>query len=319
VGRSDDTIVLLTGENANPLPIELTIRRCPPVREVVVVGEGRAQLGLLVFRNEDAVAMSDEYLLDQLWPFVQAANAATPAFARIAREAIAVLPPGISYAITDKGTAIRKAVVRQFSDKIDEMYRYLEGTDMDFCSGMELSEDELQEYVHKVVETVLHTADPSITRHGLTNQTDLFELGVDSLSSIAIWRRLVRDLSTGGAPVSRNVVFEHPTVNALARHLYELRIGDEGGQASIEEEMKELIAKYSSFSPRVPETKQSNGEVIVSYYIPTRFRSLDGSLLKGGKLQIASNWSYGFSGSTSSSQTHAPRRRPSNLLFRACQ
>jgi len=48
VGRSKETIVLLNGENVEPLPIENRIRQSPFVDHVIIVGQDRNFLGALV-------------------------------------------------------------------------------------------------------------------------------------------------------------------------------------------------------------------------------------------------------------------------------
>jgi len=55
-GRAKDTIVLLSGENVEPVPIEEKILESPFVQNVVVVGQDRKSLGALVVPHFERVA-----------------------------------------------------------------------------------------------------------------------------------------------------------------------------------------------------------------------------------------------------------------------
>jgi long-chain acyl-CoA synthetase len=66
VGRSKDTIVLLNGENIEPIPIESKICESPLVDQCMVVGQDQKQLGALVvpsievFQAESVAELSDK-------------------------------------------------------------------------------------------------------------------------------------------------------------------------------------------------------------------------------------------------------------------
>jgi long-chain acyl-CoA synthetase len=55
VGRSKETIVLLGGENVEPVPIEDTILESEYIDQVMVVGQDQKFLGALVVANQDAL------------------------------------------------------------------------------------------------------------------------------------------------------------------------------------------------------------------------------------------------------------------------
>ena len=71
VGRSKDTIVLLNGENLEPIPIEAKLCESPLIDQCMVVGQDQKQLGALVvpslegftdkgFSAESVVALSED-------------------------------------------------------------------------------------------------------------------------------------------------------------------------------------------------------------------------------------------------------------------
>lgn len=55
VGRAKDTIVLLGGENIEPLPIEDRLRDSPFIDQVMVVGQDQRSLGCLIVPNREAL------------------------------------------------------------------------------------------------------------------------------------------------------------------------------------------------------------------------------------------------------------------------
>lgn len=56
VGRAKDTIVLSSGENVEPGPLEEAILESPVIRQVMLVGSGERSLGALVVPDADALA-----------------------------------------------------------------------------------------------------------------------------------------------------------------------------------------------------------------------------------------------------------------------
>lgn len=56
-GRAKDTIVLSSGENVEPEPIETAARRSPLVQQIVVVGQDKKALGALVVPNFQNLAL----------------------------------------------------------------------------------------------------------------------------------------------------------------------------------------------------------------------------------------------------------------------
>lgn len=55
-GRAKDTIVLLGGENIEPVPIESALAASPYIAQVMVVGQDQKQLGALIVPNRDHLA-----------------------------------------------------------------------------------------------------------------------------------------------------------------------------------------------------------------------------------------------------------------------
>jgi len=69
-GRAKDTIVLSSGENIEPGPLEDALAALPMVEQVMVVGQDRRQLGLLLVPKAEALAA---WALDQGLPVPEGA------------------------------------------------------------------------------------------------------------------------------------------------------------------------------------------------------------------------------------------------------
>lgn len=254
--RLDDTLVLENGEKANPLTVEGVARRNPNVDEAIAFGAARPRVGLFVIPSEKSSFQTDSELVDAIFPDIEACNMQSPAFAYVSRDMVHVLPKDTIYRKTDKGTVIRSAFYTDFADKINEMY------DLPDARGDQVLEGE--ELLHFLRQSLLEVA-PSIEPSALTETTDIFGLGIDSLQSIRLRTAIMRTLDLGGQSLSQNFVFENSSLRRMAERITCLRSGNDlAEQVPVEEKMQALIEKYSAnFKPHLPVPRASDGEVIV--------------------------------------------------------
>lgn len=257
-GRRDDILVLSNGEKANPVTFELHVRENPYVDEVAVCGTQRAHLGMLVIPSEKAAGMGQDEIIEKMWKSIEEENDQMPAYARISKEMIAILPVGQEFPKTDKGTTIRAAFYAKFADRIEQLYQDFEVQNAH--DGLELSEVELKEFIKKELVEVLTLDNPS----ELQDETDFFSLGLDSLGATQIRGKIIREIKTGGK-VGQNIVFEQPTLAKLAGYLYRLRTGEKEAVDSQIDLLKALIEKYSNFPQHVPGKSNPDGDYIVSF------------------------------------------------------
>lgn len=259
LSRLDDRITLVNGEKVLPIPIEGRIRQEEVVRECVVFGFQRTVPGALIFRAADKLPhLTDDEFLDAVWPAVEAANARAETFSRLPRELVIVKGADVVYPRTDKGTFIRAQVYQQFDEDIKKAYAGFEGSGQKKGS-LALSVPELKEWLLARFEKDLEVSLES-------SETDIFAAGVDSLQTTRIWRYIVRDLDLGeqADKLSQNIVFEKGTVSALAKHLYQMRTGEEFEAEDELEVMREMIEKYSRFTHHHPTlTRKSESEVVL--------------------------------------------------------
>jgi thioester reductase-like protein len=261
LGRSDDRVTLVNGEKVLPVPFEHQVRQNELVREAVVFGIDKAIPGILIIPSEKASELSENDLFENIWPSIAAANDRVEGFSQVSREMVKILPFGAEYPCTDKGTLIRAASYKKFAEVIETVYKTFEqGPVGDDATKLALSITELESYLLQVFAT----------RFGLTTlseSTDFFDAGVDSLQAITLWGLLKRELDLGSATLGQNVVFEYPNIRSLATHLYTQRTGIEARQEDELQVMIELIEKYSSFKKHVPGPDHVDGQVVVSHRI----------------------------------------------------
>ncbi|WVR04200.1 hypothetical protein IAU60_001200 [Kwoniella sp. DSM 27419] len=250
-GRGDDVIVMSNGEKAAPGPIESTLRSSSLLADALVVGADRPQLGLLLFPKG---AADGKGLLDQLRPLLEEANAVSPSFAQISMDMCAIVPSDQaqvkSLPKSSKGTIQRGVAYEVFKQEIEKLY-----------DGVEAQAEQLEKRPLPAIEAVVQSTIDRVCSSrlkvdSLTTTTDLFAWGVDSLMATRIRSALVKDLNTGKAALSNNVVFEQPSIERLARYIYDLQeerdVVDSKGQAH--QLMQELATKYGAFEKSSPVT-----------------------------------------------------------------
>lgn len=240
VARLDDTIVLVNGEKFNPVMMEGTIRSHKAVTETVVFGAARPYLGMLIVPSPATSGLSNDKIIDQIWPVIEEANQTAEAYARITRHMIRILPHDCQFPRTDKGSIIRQAFYKQFAPEIESAYD-LVATAQGDLKVFEMPE--LESFIRATVTKSLPQAE------NIDRTADFFSLGLDSLQSILIRTDILKTVDIGGNKLGQNVVFEHPSIAALSAHLYGLRTGTVEDQTSVEQTMQDLLAKYSDFKP----------------------------------------------------------------------
>lgn len=133
VGRSKETIVLLSGENVEPVPIENRIQQSPFVTACMVVGQDQKFLGVLVvpaldrFENLDSfeAASCDERALATIRAEVKRlvdAEAGFKAFERIGDVRLLPRPFEVGDELTAKLSIKRHVVTEKYAGLIAEMY-----------------------------------------------------------------------------------------------------------------------------------------------------------------------------------------------------
>ncbi|KAL5334466.1 hypothetical protein BJX70DRAFT_391380 [Aspergillus crustosus] len=253
--RLDDTITMVNGEKVIPLDLEGRVRQLGVVADAVVFGVAKASIGLAVIRAPEAASLTDGQITEAIWPAVEQAHVSLPAYGQLSKNMVRVLPADSTYTRTDKGTVIRQAFYRDYSDLIEAAYEAEDAMTGDLL----LSEEELRVFLRKELLEIVPAKDPE----DFTDDADFFSLGMDSLQATQLRSVLVKTIDTKGHKLGLNVAFEHPSINSLARYLYSLSSGTSDVEVSVEDQMEALISKHSDFEQHVPSPNGLSGRYIV--------------------------------------------------------
>ncbi|EPQ54396.1 acetyl-CoA synthetase-like protein [Gloeophyllum trabeum ATCC 11539] len=207
MGRSDDLIVLATGEKVRPTGIERAVAEHPDVKDVLAFGDGMFSLGLLVEVGAGRRAGDDltegsealERLLAELDEYLAKGNEMTDKHGKVAREMLVVTREEEKALVrTDKGSLARKATFAKFEQEIKHCY---ERADVSKAEPFPRDEAALKD---RDFDT-----------------TDFFEAGMDSLQASRLRRAIVNalrvtaDLPKPVGELAPDFVFERSSVEKL--------------------------------------------------------------------------------------------------------
>lgn len=290
VARQGDIVVLANGENADPSPIEQAVTLDPHVEMTIAFSAGHERLGLLVIPSEKAAGMSRDEVVQAILPSLAHGNSLVSDYAKISPDDIVVKPVGTPYPLTAKMTLQRQILTKLFADDIEALCA-ARGT---ANAKAITSDDEIYDVVKRAVldqfrDEVLGPSAAEangqfrIMAEGtIHDDADFFSLGMDSLKSSLVRRRLQREIMfPDGITLATNVVFEYPTVTLLSEHIKSLRQGevDENGSLARDPEAiaTAMVKKYSTWGTTAsgqvdfvtagsPRGKNgASGQVIVSH------------------------------------------------------
>ncbi|KAI9371137.1 hypothetical protein BJX61DRAFT_543936 [Aspergillus egyptiacus] len=267
VGRNDDVIVLSNGEKLNPIAMEKIIEGNHLVSRALVIGQNQFQTALLIEPNwhlwsEDQPA---SVLIESIWPTVQEANQAGPAHGRIMKNAIGLASPRKPFIITPKGSTKRRQTLDNYAEEVKAIYDHADTEG----AGFELPKDaDLLTVMACVRGIVSHLLGSS----NLSDQTDFYAAGLDSLQTMHLSNVLRKALLPHQSPRSSHTIATHdiyanPTVELLARLVYGLMRGSIEDRGSRVQKIDTLIEKYTSDLPvqrQSPRTSNGRHAVILT-------------------------------------------------------
>ncbi|KAK7713952.1 putative NRPS-like protein biosynthetic cluster [Botryosphaeria dothidea] len=261
VSRKDDTIVLVNGEKANPVPLEEAVKQHPDVQMAVGFGTQRDFLGMIVIPELRAASVPKQEMVERIWPRLEGANKIVPAYARISKDAVIVKDAGTPFPLTEKTTLKRAAFIQQFAGDIDAFYARMAGGGVEqHQQPRDRSEAGMRDLVRRTVRETLQLQDAS----ELTDDADFFLLGMDSLQATQVRNVLAKELSVGADELPQNVAFDNPSVTRMAQFLVQMKQGA-ATSSSQEEVAMGLVKKYSQFPAinRKQTTRRPEKEVVV--------------------------------------------------------
>ncbi|KAL2851873.1 hypothetical protein BJY01DRAFT_232774 [Aspergillus pseudoustus] len=214
VGRTDDTIVLVTGEKVQPQLLEAALCECARVKAAVAFGEHQFEVGVLVQPAQDLAREEFEaFKTEHLWPLVEGVREKMDEHARIqSPEAILIVPSSVALARTDKGSIARKDVYAMFEAEIAQVYQKLESAGPVRLLRWESFEQDLTELISTCVDW----------KGEWDFDDDIFERGMNSLQAIRVRRALVvavtRSFEGLIRPecIAREFVYSYPSVRRMS-------------------------------------------------------------------------------------------------------
>lgn len=242
-------LVLVNGKKVDPIPFETALNSASKetgISEAVVFGVNRAQIGVLVIL---APNQQPEDVRLRAWSVIESINSTVSRHARISSpDMIVALGSEIVFPKSSKGTLQRPLIYQRYQKVIDKVYEILDAGSSNGPKKILTSLEEIQSYTLQVIREVLASGTSSkYGREGnLSQETDLFGYGVDSLQSARIRNRLQAELEFDGKELPSNIVFEQGDARRLATFLFSMISGqDYSGLCEDEISlMQSMVAKY---------------------------------------------------------------------------
>ncbi|KAH9894571.1 hypothetical protein F4778DRAFT_772385 [Xylariomycetidae sp. FL2044] len=210
LGRTDDVIVLKTGEKVMPQTLESVLNADPSVKIAVCIGQGFFEVVVLVEPIEEVPGLSEMGFADHVWSLISSVNPTLDSHARISsRSAVIIKPANKTIPRTDKGSISRQQVYHVFSEEIILAYSAIENE----SPGVILAEDDLETGLRKMVGMVFRPGE------SIDATQDLFELGMDSLQASRLSRLVQSSLRSLGITPETNLgpelIYRHPSIGKL--------------------------------------------------------------------------------------------------------
>jgi hypothetical protein len=259
-------LVLVNGKKVDPVPFETALNSASKetgISEAIVFGVNRAQIGVLVVQ---APSQQPEDVKLRAWSVIEPINATVSGHARVSSlDMIVVIGPGIVLPKSSKGTLQRPLIYQQYQKTIDQVYETLDTGPSGRPKKVFGSFDDIQEYTLQVIREVVTSSTKSKRgrEQNLSQDTDLFGYGVDSLQSARIRNRLQAELELNGKELPLNIVYEQGDAKRLALLLFSMITGQDH-TSSIEDEiclMRNMALKYQLADVDLPRIACKNGSL----------------------------------------------------------
>lgn len=215
LGRTDDLIVLKTGEKVMPRKIEEALNADPVIKTSVCVGQGFFEVIVIIepIKNDT----DPELLKNHVWKLISDINPKLDQHARISsKEAIIIKPVSKTIPRSDKGSVMRREVQELFKHEIDAAYAAMD-SDLTGCS-FELDASDMQTSIRKMITAL--TSDTSALET-IDAGDDFFENGMDSMQAVRLVRLLnsafSMKTSDGGnfEKVTPEFIYRNPSIRQL--------------------------------------------------------------------------------------------------------
>lgn len=279
-GRTDNWIIMSNALKVDPTDIENTVGSHPDVRGVLVAGDRRHRLCLLVELKDEVKPGNDidrEQILTKLWPYIEEANRKSSKFGRIPRELVYFATREKPFLRASKGTIQRRLTIEAYADEINELYAKAEhGLLTHALPPLEkLDRESLAKLLQYLYADVLKLDD------GIGIDKDVLAAGIDSFGIMTISSRLKAALRQYGISevkldvVSVKTLYSASTIGSLAEALVTALSTSDGdisdeqdpGDGNIRNDILAFVQKYKTKvqhlvenGPVISDNNEKNGE-----------------------------------------------------------
>ena len=246
-GRSDDVIVFSNGEKTNPILVEAVISGHPKVSAVLMAGQNRFEVSLLIESviSLEASAEARAELIEELWPTIQDANCQQPAHSRISKTHILFTTPEKPMLRAGKGTVQRRLTIEDYTSELDALYADAETMDDSTCPVV-IKDSNLEASVLQLLQITTGCTT-------LKSEDDVFACGMDSLQVIQTARYLNAGLQMTKyktVRVAPSTIYTRPTLSELTIEIMDLSSKSRNAPVvddiAREKRMSSILQQYSS-------------------------------------------------------------------------
>ncbi|KAI1372051.1 hypothetical protein F4677DRAFT_456836 [Hypoxylon crocopeplum] len=259
LGRTDDLIVLKTGEKVQPQQLESVLNADSAIRTAVCIGSGFFELAVIIEPvNED---QDESSMKDHVWKLLSAANSSLDHHARItSKNAIIIKPVGTPIPRSDKGSVMRRGVHEVFKEQIEDAYTAMESESLG--EDFKLDTNNLEAGVRRLIAAV---ASNRMDGETMDPNEDFYEKGMDSLQSVFLARLLSSALQTlrpgkenETSRVSVDFIYRNPTIRKLADASARLiNSADETRTTEQRDRLEEITALTNEFLAKADQDVQT--------------------------------------------------------------
>ncbi|TGO66672.1 hypothetical protein BOTNAR_0056g00110 [Botryotinia narcissicola] len=252
-GRSDDIIVLLTGEKTNPTTMEQTISHHPEVQAALVVGTARFQTALLIelvpSQNSKKLSTVERaHAIERIWPKIEEANGDCPQHAKVAKTHILFTTPEKPMERAGKGTIQRKPTLDLYSEELDKLYADADKMSTSAPVDISLPQDGVDLTDSSSIALFVHNIIAQLTGNdNFQDGDDIFAHGMmESLQALRLTRVLKQTFGFPDFDIS--TVYPSPSVNSLTDatvHLFSsLRTKKLSSEKSRQHTISQVLHEY---------------------------------------------------------------------------
>ncbi|KAI0224967.1 hypothetical protein L0F63_005512 [Massospora cicadina] len=249
LGRVDDTIVHVTGEKTNPIPMENQLLISPIIDKCVILGSNRLNCCLFVQLAKSAATLPVNDIVTIVNRQVDEANEAAPSHSRIDPAMVYILPfePTKLLPVTAKGNISRNLAEKMFRVEMDELY--LKFDSLESSGGMrEMNFDAISSYIKEAFSKV--------TKKTLDDTASFFSQGMDSL--LAVKFRNLLNAAYPNPNLTVNSIYELETVNVLAGFILK-GATNRKDLGFFQSQVDAFLEEYTVFPPAIEANQISKG------------------------------------------------------------